>query len=63
MADGVRTGKLQRRIMRTVSLGGLAATLTVVFHSGPGIYGLRQLAVTLAGFLFWWSLYANFKGH
>jgi hypothetical protein len=49
--------------MRTVSLGVLAAALTIVFHYGQGIYGLRQLAVTLAGFFFWWSFYANFKGY
>jgi len=49
--------------MRTVSLGVLAAALTIVFHHGPGIYGLQQLVVTLARSFFWWSLYANFKGH
>jgi hypothetical protein len=48
--------------MRTVFLAALAATLTIIFGYGPGIYGVRQLAVMLAGFSFWWSLYANFKG-
>jgi hypothetical protein len=60
--ETVRTGKVSQRIMRTVSLGALAAALTISLHFGPGIYGWRQLAVTLAGFFFRRSLYANFKG-
>lgn len=60
--EEVRTDKPPQRIIRTVFLGTLAAVLTVIFHYGPGIHGMRQLAVSLAGFFFWWSLYANFKG-
>jgi hypothetical protein len=61
--EGVRASKPPIRIMRTVLLGGLAVVLTIAFHYGAGIHGRRQLAVSLAGFFFWWSVYANFKGH
>jgi hypothetical protein len=48
--EEVRTDKPSQRIIRTVFLGALAAVLTVIFHYGPGIHGMRQLAVSLAGF-------------
>ena len=50
------------RVMRTIFLGIVLVIFNIViFRHGIPLHGAHPV-LTLVSFLFWWSLYANFKG-